>query len=76
LSKSPIARRLARAGRGELQATDPPGRGRARLELRLPLVTPSMPGDPDEEPRIASRQQLRSRDWYQRGWCVNVRRRS
>ena len=45
-----IARRLARADRGELQATDPPGRRGARLELRLPLATPSMPrtGDPGE----------------------------
>jgi signal transduction histidine kinase len=43
-----IARRLARANRGELQATDPPGRRGARLELRLPLATPSTPrtGDP------------------------------
>jgi signal transduction histidine kinase len=38
-----IARRLARANRGELQASDPPaGRG-ARLELRLPLATPPTP---------------------------------
>jgi signal transduction histidine kinase len=33
-----IARRLARANRGELRATDPPGGRGARLELRLPLV--------------------------------------
>jgi len=38
-----IARRLARADRGELLVTDPPGRRGARLELRLPLATPSMP---------------------------------
>jgi signal transduction histidine kinase len=38
-----IARRLAGANRGELQVTDPPGRGGARFELRLPLATPSMP---------------------------------
>jgi len=45
-----IAQRLARANHGELQATDPPGRRGARLELRLPLATPSMPrtGDPGE----------------------------
>jgi signal transduction histidine kinase len=45
-----IARRLARVNRGEFQATDPPGRRGARLELRLPLATPSMPrtGDPGE----------------------------
>jgi signal transduction histidine kinase len=35
-----IARRLARANRGELQVTDPPGRRGARLELRLPLAMP------------------------------------
>ncbi len=36
-----LARRLARASRGELHATDPPGGRRgARLELRLPLATP------------------------------------
>jgi two-component system, OmpR family, sensor histidine kinase KdpD len=39
-----IARRLARANRGELQITDPPDRRGACLELRLPLVTPSTPG--------------------------------
>jgi signal transduction histidine kinase len=33
-----IARRLARANRGQLQVTDPPGRLGARLELRLPLA--------------------------------------
>jgi signal transduction histidine kinase len=33
-----IARRLARANRGELQVTDPPGRRGARFELRLPLA--------------------------------------
>jgi two-component system sensor histidine kinase KdpD len=38
-----IARRLARANRGELQASDPPERRGARLELRLPLATPPMP---------------------------------
>jgi len=38
-----IARRLARANRGELQVTDPPGPRGARLELRLPLATPPMP---------------------------------
>jgi len=38
-----VARRLARANRGELQVTDPPGRRGARVELRLPLATPSMP---------------------------------
>jgi signal transduction histidine kinase len=38
-----IARQLARANRGELHVTDPPaGRG-ARLELRLPLTTSSVP---------------------------------
>jgi len=35
-----IARRLARANRGDLLATDPPSRRGARLELRLPLATP------------------------------------
>jgi signal transduction histidine kinase len=35
-----IARRLARANRGALLVTDPPGRRGARLELRLPLATP------------------------------------
>jgi len=34
-----IARRLARANRGELRVTDPPGGPGARLELRLPLAT-------------------------------------
>ncbi len=38
-----IARRLARANRGELQVTDPPGSRGTRLELRLPLATPSTP---------------------------------
>jgi signal transduction histidine kinase len=33
-----IARRLARANRGELQVTDPPGGRGARLELWLPLA--------------------------------------
>jgi signal transduction histidine kinase len=38
-----IARRLARANRGELRVTDPPdGRG-ARLELRLPLAASPSP---------------------------------
>jgi signal transduction histidine kinase len=36
-----IARRLARANRGELQVADPPGHRGAHLELRLPLATPS-----------------------------------
>ena len=42
-----IARRLARANRGELRVTDPPGGRGARLELRLPLAaspTPSTRG--------------------------------
>lgn len=40
-----VARRLAVANRGQLQATEPPdGRG-ARLELRLPLAPPA-PGRP------------------------------
>jgi signal transduction histidine kinase len=39
-----IARWLARANRGELQITDPPSGQGARLELRLPLATPSTPG--------------------------------
>ena len=42
-----IARRLARANRGELRVTDPPGGPGARLELRLPLAaspTPSTRG--------------------------------
>jgi signal transduction histidine kinase len=34
-----IARRLARASRGELRVTDPPGGRGAHLELRLPLAT-------------------------------------
>jgi signal transduction histidine kinase len=37
-----IARRLARAHHGDLQATEPSGRG-ARFELRLPLEPPSTP---------------------------------
>jgi two-component system, OmpR family, sensor histidine kinase KdpD len=36
-----IARRLARANRGELLVAEPPGRRGARLELRLPLATPA-----------------------------------
>jgi signal transduction histidine kinase len=35
-----IARRLARANRGELHLTDPPRGGGARFELRLPLAAP------------------------------------
>ena len=43
-----IARRLARADRGDLRLTDPPdGRG-ARFELRLPLVPPA-PGRPPQD---------------------------
>jgi signal transduction histidine kinase len=44
-----IARRLARANRGELRATDPPGGPGARLELCLPLATSPTPstGGPD-----------------------------
>jgi signal transduction histidine kinase len=44
-----IARRLARANRGALLVTDPPGRRGARFELRLPLATPptTRPGDPN-----------------------------
>jgi signal transduction histidine kinase len=43
-----IARRLARADRGDLRLTDPPdGRG-ARFELRLPLVPP-VPGRPPQD---------------------------
>jgi two-component system, OmpR family, sensor kinase len=38
-----IARRLARANRGELRVTDPPGGRGARLELRLPLATSPTP---------------------------------
>jgi signal transduction histidine kinase len=36
-----IARRLARANRGELLVAEPPGRRGARLELRLPLAAPA-----------------------------------
>jgi signal transduction histidine kinase len=36
-----IAMRLARANRGELQVTDPPGRRGARFLLRLPLASPT-----------------------------------
>ena len=35
-----IARRLARANRGELEVIDPPGGRGARFELRLPLAMP------------------------------------
>jgi len=38
-----IARRLARANRGELRVTDPPGGRGACLELRLPLATSPTP---------------------------------
>ena len=38
-----IARQLARANRGELSATDPPGDRGARFELRLPLQPPPAP---------------------------------
>jgi signal transduction histidine kinase len=38
-----IARRLARANRGELQGADPPGRQGARFALNLPLATPVLP---------------------------------
>jgi two-component system, OmpR family, sensor kinase len=38
-----IARRLARANRGELRVTDPPGGPGARLELRLPLAASPTP---------------------------------
>jgi signal transduction histidine kinase len=38
-----IARRLARANRGELRVADPPGGRGARLELRLPLATSPTP---------------------------------
>ena len=40
-----IAKRLARANRGQLHLTDPPGRRGARFELRLPLAPPA-PGGP------------------------------
>lgn len=39
-----LARRLAHANGGELQATDPPGSRGAQLELRLPLA--ARPADP------------------------------
>jgi signal transduction histidine kinase len=38
-----IARRLARANRGEVRVVDPPGGPGARLELRLPLATSPAP---------------------------------
>jgi two-component system, OmpR family, sensor kinase len=41
-----IARRLARANRGELRLADPSGGRGARFELRLPLATPTPAGKP------------------------------
>jgi len=38
-----VARRLARAGGGDLRATDPPGSRGARFELRLPLAAAPTP---------------------------------
>jgi two-component system OmpR family sensor kinase len=45
-----IARRLARANRGDLHVTDPPASRGARLALRLPLATASTP-HPDRSGR-------------------------
>jgi signal transduction histidine kinase len=49
-----VARRLARANRGELHVTDPQGCSGARFELRLPLAA-------SPTPRSVPGQEARSR---------------